>query len=286
MSPGYLDASTSLITHISYYCYYCKWVQRVKTTFIQSVIIFIKCVNWWWRGWWRLVLHSEETRLKLRKRWSRSSCGNKTFIETCSPGIRRVEWHYTGNSELIIVQTCHIIKHCVDWELSGHHVCSFQWLSGGQPAVKVVTAAFIRSICRDDAPEPSPTNNISSEQLKDSDFIICHHKFIHCLIVGAVIKCLLQSILDVVLQDTVSPSSLLRPLWRAAVFRTSWGPWSAPWGTRGSARGSDKHPAFINTELTGGTSPAPPCGQHHTLHPPPARGQSPDGESQMSLFWW
>lgn len=121
---------------------------------------------------------------------------------------------------------------------------------------------------------------ILSEQLKDSDY---YHTCIHCFTVWAVIKCLLQSVLDAVLQHTVSPSSLLCLLWRAAVFRTSWGPRSAPWGTRGSAGGSDKHPSFINTELTGETSPAPPCGQHHTLHPPPAQGQSPDGESQMSF---
>lgn len=67
------------------------------------------------------------------------------------------------------------------------------------------------------------------------------------------------------------------------------GPRSAPWGARGSAGGSAKYPAFHpllvvgggggTQELTGGTSPAPPCGQHHTLHPPLDLAQSPEGKS-------
>lgn len=62
------------------------------------------------------------------------------------------------------------------------------------------------------------------------------------------------------------------------------GPRSAPWGALRSEAG--KEGGLIQTSslfihlLTGGTSPAPPCGLHHMLHPPLDLEQSPDGKSQ------
>lgn len=142
-----------------------------------------------------------------------------------------------------------------------------------------MTAAFIRSICRDDAPEPSPADESCPNNSKTLTIII--HAFtvllFYCDKVSVTVRAGRRPA-----AHSQSVLSALSPV-ESSCLQDFMGPPISSLRDSGSAGGSDKHPSFFNTELTGETSPAPPCGQHHTLHPPPARGQSPDGESQMSF---